>query len=556
MGKSLVSFDTNHIKQYVFATDKLREIRGGSSILDNLNREGMRTLAEEYQAEQVYANGGSGMFLIDSDKAETFGKAVQRMYHEGTGGGASITYAIQVLPADITTIEDAKAIGSYRDALGWRLREQKQIPPKMISFATHPFMRPCDSCGVFYASPEQEETPRDPGEQGSLFCESCQEKRRRDKEVKDFIEDVEANRRAREVDHLWSYVIQTLRDNGYDVPPGTERPNDFNVFSTFKSGKDYLALIYADANGMGKAFDACKGLPEYRDLATDVDKAIYNAVCMAISAHLKISDHVKDSAAVKERIFPFDILMMGGDDVLMVTPASAALDVAMTLERTFRELTQELTGKKYTLSVGVVLAPIKYPFRLLESLATTTLKFAKDDGNGEPRINFVTVAGSAGETFEKAFAALHTPAKENGHLADKQFFATLRPYKPQHLERLLVAIRKGRGQRLGRTKLHQMREAIMKKNLTTSLSESRAVLRNWTNAQRDYVIQAMHDLTNLYLDEALNSHDPEAMQFNRPFPWFESKEKKKPVIYRTPLLDFIELYDFVSGEEAADGGTH
>ena len=34
----LVALDTNHIKQYVFATDKLKEIRGASSILDNLNR--------------------------------------------------------------------------------------------------------------------------------------------------------------------------------------------------------------------------------------------------------------------------------------------------------------------------------------------------------------------------------------------------------------------------------------------------------------------------------------------------------------------------------------
>jgi hypothetical protein len=39
LGKSLVAMDTDHIKQYVFATDKLKEIRGASSILDRLNRE-------------------------------------------------------------------------------------------------------------------------------------------------------------------------------------------------------------------------------------------------------------------------------------------------------------------------------------------------------------------------------------------------------------------------------------------------------------------------------------------------------------------------------------
>ena len=33
----LVSFDTDRIKEYVFATDKLREIRGASYLLTQLN---------------------------------------------------------------------------------------------------------------------------------------------------------------------------------------------------------------------------------------------------------------------------------------------------------------------------------------------------------------------------------------------------------------------------------------------------------------------------------------------------------------------------------------
>lgn len=552
MAKSLVACDTNHIKQYVFGTDKLREIRGASSLLDYFNREGMRTFAEAYQADQVYTNGGSGIFLIDSDKAETFGKAVQQMYYEGTGGGASITYAIQQLPSHITTIEDAKDIRPYLDALGWRLREQKLTSPKTMTSATHPFMRPCDSCGVFYASAEQKKAPRDPGEQESLFCESCQKKRWRDKEVKDFIKDVERKRQSREADHVWSYIIQTLRHKGYDIPPETERPNDFNVFSTFKGSKDYLALIYADANSMGTAFDNCKGLPEYATLAKHVDDAIYNAVCIAITTHLQINKHVKASATGEERVFPFDILMMGGDDMLMAVPATVALDVAVTIEKAFRQLTEG----KHTLSIGVVLAPIKYPFRLLEMLATTTLKAAKDDGNGEPRINFVTVAGSAGETFSKVFDTLHTPSRENGRPVKKQFFATLRPYNPDTLDRLLQAIRKGRGKNLGRTKLHQIREAIMKMNLTTSVSESRAVLMNWRPDQREYVVDYVHTFSNQHLNGTLEAKSPESLRYNRPFPWFNSGKKGEREVYRTPLLDFIELYDFVSGEEATDGDTH
>lgn len=70
--KSLVALDTDHIKQYVFATDKLKEIRGASSILDRLNREDMEKIVRQRDpgAKTIYANGGSGLFLISTDKGE------------------------------------------------------------------------------------------------------------------------------------------------------------------------------------------------------------------------------------------------------------------------------------------------------------------------------------------------------------------------------------------------------------------------------------------------------------------------------------------------------
>ena len=556
MRKSLVAFDTNHIKQYVFGTDKLREIRGASSILDKLNRYSMRDTAKEagFPIEEVYTNGGGGLFLIDSDKALDFGQRVQRMYREQTGYGASITYLVQELPEHIKTIADGDRIKDHLESLRWRLREKKLIPLDTTSFPTHPFMRTCDSCGVFHAAPDNGVVNRDPGKSEELYCTSCQQKRQRDTRVKRYIEGIVKADKIPHDDFLWKEVIERLEKMGYDLSSLPGRPEDFNVFSSFKGRKDYFALIYADANGMGKAFENCEGLSEYHALAKNVDGAIYQAVCSAIAQYLKVTDHVPTG---QQPTFPFDILLMGGDDVLMAVPATVALDVALTIAKVFQEEMQKrYSDKKYGLSVGVVIAPIKYPFRLLESLATTTLNFAKDEGNGEPRINFVTVAGSAGETFGKVFDTLHTPAREHERSVKKQFFATLRPYDPDTLDRLLQAIRKGRRRNLGRSKLHQMREAILKMNLTTSVSESRAVLMNWKDVQRDYVIDFVHTFANQHLNGTSENPNPETLRYERPFPWFFSEKKGERSIYRTPLLDFIELYDFVSGEEVADGDTH
>ena len=105
MRKSLVALDTNHIKGYVFGTDKLKEIRGASSLLDYLNRKRMVDLAHSldssFKKEQIiYANGGSGLFVVDADKADYFCQQVQQAFKNDSGDGASITCFVQELPED------------------------------------------------------------------------------------------------------------------------------------------------------------------------------------------------------------------------------------------------------------------------------------------------------------------------------------------------------------------------------------------------------------------------------------------------------------------------
>jgi hypothetical protein len=154
--KSLVALDTDRIKQYVFLTDRLKEIRGASSILDRLNRREMERVAEELhiQAIPVYTNGGAGLFVVDSDKAEEFKLHVQQMYREKSKGRASITGVVQELH---DAPEDLKALMTYNlkghlDLMRYRLRAAKDTPPDVIALPSHPFMRPCNSCGIDYAT--------------------------------------------------------------------------------------------------------------------------------------------------------------------------------------------------------------------------------------------------------------------------------------------------------------------------------------------------------------------------------------------------------------------
>ena len=158
-----------------------------------------------------------------------------------------------------------------------------------------------------------------------------------------------------------------------------DRPNDFNDFRNFGRAKDYIGLIYADGNGMGSESEKKRNLGELKDFAGEVDDAIYQAVCEAIKTYLHVWKGINQQTNRQETMFPFDLLLLGGDDVVMVTSASVAMHVALTIAKTFHEQTKsrDPRGKGYTLSVGVVLAPVKYPFGLLQDLAESTLKAAK-----------------------------------------------------------------------------------------------------------------------------------------------------------------------------------
>lgn len=552
MGLSLVAFDTDHIKEYVFGTDRLKEIRGASSLLDRLNRREMEEVARKHgiRYKAIYTNGGAGLFVVDSNSAQEFKLLIQQMYRERSKGKASITGVVQELPPEAPDNIDALMTYDLKrqlDIMRYGLRAEKDSPPDVIALPSHPFMRPCNSCGIEYAEQEQHEA----GEPDTFYCASCLKKQDEDRSIKTHIDETaDRIRRGERVNlaYTWSRILHYLNEADYVFPDGTvelDRPNDFNEFGQLSATKEYLGLIYADANNMGIASGEQDTLQKLRDFARQVDEAIHRAMSRAIKRYLPIVPIHRDDKTVN--VFPFDILLIGGDDIVMVTDAARAMHIALTIAQEFRQLTEN----KYSLAVGVVLAPLKYPFSMLHDMAESAMKFAKTDsahaapGSDPTRVNFLTVTGGSEPDFKDIY-------QEHLHkIADKkaEFYATLRPYKAEDLQLLLTVLAAGGEMNLSRTKLHRLREAVLEKNLTTSVKDGLAALLNWRSQQRSYIVDHVYAFGQRYQMPRSDPGDPLSGFPRITFPWFAdgtSKEGRK--IYRTPLLDFIELYDFVSRE--------
>lgn len=486
----LIAFDTDRIKDYVFATDALREIRGASAILDDLNRNVMPNIVRQFDPamQQFYAHGGAGLFALDASRAGDAVMAVERAYRQHTAGAASVTGATIDVPSGFDLVEH-----NVRKLLGLlqlRLRRSKDCPPTALAVTSLPYIRTCDACSAFSATHSVSEYGRT-----RLLCNAC-EKRRQPSPG------------------LWERLLESGLPEGH-------LPNDFSSLGDRSKPRGYIGLLYADGNGIGREIEKQETLSALGAFARGVDDAIYHATCDAVREHLNPSGGV----------LPFVPLLLGGDDLVMVTRAQSAIDVAITLAEKFGDHTKQSTRERLSISVGVVLARANFPFRTMLDLAESALRFAKREAASRKLadrglINFLTVT-SANHLDYEAFhnETLVSQPSPNG----RKWSRSLRPYSPNNLRLLIETARQL--QDAPRNKLHALAESVFLGH-NQSVLEGLTILMRWRGDRK----QGRKADQVKMIRELVDQSGPG----DSVFPWCADGGE-----WRTPLLDLVEIFDFV-----------
>jgi hypothetical protein len=513
MSEHLVAFDTDRIKEYVFGTGTLKDIRGASALLDQLNREDMPRIGEVPKDDVIYANGGAGLFVVEEDRAKDVIQAVQRVYREETIT-ASITGVSVPLPVEQDGVADALKLIRYR------LRAAKDDKSASALPLTHSLLHFCGSCGAQYATETKD---------GDRLCRGCRRKHDKDQQLKEEIKQWTASQANPDPNspRLWERLIGQLKQDGYPVQ-GHGRPDDFNDLGDTSHPRGYMALIYADGDGMGKHIDKIDRLDKMHAFSNAVDQSVYQAVQEAIKEHLRPEGHD----------WPFDILLLGGDDLVMVTCAQSAMDVAHHIVRRFPELTEEKYGKRLALSASVVLAHVNFPIGPLMELAESGLKFAKREAARRRQddktfdgglINFLVVSSVNHLDFKTYYEqTLKQKVKAEEYYQEAEtIYRTRRPYTAEGCAQLLEQIRKLRRIGIPRTKLEQLRSAIFKSRKQATIDAMMAILRLRQKKHRD----ALFELVGSGTTEKLR------------IPWIKEDAGE----WTTPILDVVELFDFVRG---------
>jgi len=355
----LLVLDVPSIKDYVLSSERLVEVRGASALLDQLNREFMPKFLKEQLGHDnvncVFVGGGGGQFIIRAAES-VINSAVDKLkgeFFRRSAGGLRLISGIAEYSED-----------TYQDSLQrafFRLNLEKEENPFLIQSSTHiGLMRECESCSKPASVVDKY------AETEWILCETCHGK----------VEFASKNR------GLWNSFADFLETRGVTK---TRRPKDFEEIAASSMKKGHLALVYADGNSMGKLIKTIVSSDSFAFFSKTVDTAIRESCHEALFEVGVGSDGVAD------------ILLLGGDDLLVCLNADAALRFSILAAKKFEEKTcsvfagdpakapKKLKGKGLTISFGIVFAKSHTPFSLLLDQAEQLLKSAKKTGSEDKR---------------------------------------------------------------------------------------------------------------------------------------------------------------------------
>lgn len=342
---------------------------------------------------------------------------------------------------------------------------------------------------------------------------------------------------------------------------------------------DFVAFIYADGNNMGGYIQKIKSPEEYAEFSKDVFKATEQSVYRALAKHLRphqLKDLKESDSKHREGtwIHPFEIIAIGGDDVMLIVPANQALAIAQTIGEEFEKilladnkttyqiteddiLTKSRTCHRYhdpqnppqpsqcqlSMSTGVLITsystPIYYAEKLTNQLLKSAKKKAKDLKGGENyryhggtidilTLKSVTMISSNINEFRESGLT-----KEQGNQTLKLYGAPYTLYEVGGLIKTIAALKESE---FPRSQLYQIRSFLEQGKRTAILNY--LYFRSRLKPEQQALLKQQFD--DAWCQAKTNNGNI--------VPWmYETKDK----VYETIWREMVDLYPFINAETVA-----
>lgn len=158
------------------------------------------------------------------------------------------------------------------------------------------------------------------------------------------------------------------------------------------AGDDYLALIVADGNDMGNRAKAYITRQSENKSLSDIEQdALYEsfyhtarvAMRKAVKSAITEVFELSGCSPINEKIRPFELFMLGGDDLMLACRAKYALPLVSAVSRHLHH--QPLAdGKPMSIGCGVAIAKAALPMHRMHQVAEALASSAKVKWRGLP----------------------------------------------------------------------------------------------------------------------------------------------------------------------------
>lgn len=504
---ALLVADTDATQSYVFESNKLPEIRGASRQLDDLNRQ-IGRLVEEAGHHCIYAGGGGLLALVSPADAPELAAQIETLYPQMTGA-ATITAAWRTLPEEYKQYR----FGDLVTWAGYWLRARKENKPALPFFETLPHQARCQSC---------QKRPVDAGLLGKYpdgwqLCPVCQGKR------------------AVQQREAWFGRFETALKTNPEwlrvyFATATADPVDplsiSEIGAAAKGRPGYVGFLYLDGDGIGRRLQTMDTPAAYGEfsqkLRQTITQAVYAALAHNLQPTLVAADEFRGAKDSRVLIHPFEILAIGGDDVLLIVPAHVALPIALEIGETFGQIMSAGAAESVSMSAGVVLADDRTPIRVMRDLAGQLLKEAKKQAGGGLDFHVLKSVDMLDNTVEKAREAYPYL------MAEKGLRLLGRPYTYPQMQTLWRGLKQLKAAGLATSQMHQLADSLLDGRATATLFFQYQKARDRSGA---YAI-----LENLLGEvQRTTAEDP--------LPWQAVTARQHA--FQTALWDLAELYDFI-----------
>ncbi len=415
--KWLYRYEAKGIQSYIMASDRLKQIKGGSALIENLTDLAKEALnAQGNKGELVIAAAGSATIRFESEAdAQDFAGHWPMLVESHTPGLQLIQACVE--EGDNWYKELQQKLQADRQKLRADLPEATPRTQRAVRTglpAVH-----ISKKEVRYQVHSDGETLHDAATVARLWAS-----RNRDEDSK------------RKIDPLWNRLLEGEGQELAKQFPG----GAIDDASEFPE-KSYLAVIHIDGNDMGQLF-----LKLTQDAAVEEIASISRALSQATeeaarAAFLEASKLLPPSRKPSgERKFPGRVVVLGGDDFTGILRADLAIPFVETYLQAFEQSTndafkklepmlsragiQAKLPKNVAASAGIAFVRKTYPFHLALEMSESLCKFCKEQTRNyyEEDSHQQTPSGMAWYRISSGFSGGYQELlKERGELFAGQY---------------------------------------------------------------------------------------------------------------------------------------